>query len=104
MPNDLLELNLEQVNAVVAGYMEREIDAESHCILTGYYAGYYMGAKRPKKPGELIKRLVKSRDKLLGKNTSGSKDEPDIEFFKAMESKFARSRLRELVNDGEKVE
>lgn len=93
MPNDLLELSLEQVNAVVAGYSERELDMECHCILTGYYAGYYMGAKRPKKPSELIKKLVNSRSKINSKKKRTTREDPDIEFFQAMESKFARSKL-----------
>ena len=98
MPNDLLELSLEQVNAVVAGYSERELDMECHCILTGYYAGYYMGAKRPKKPGELMKKLVNSRKKATGTKKRKTREDPDIEFFQAMESKFARSKLEEWNN------
>lgn len=96
MPNDLLDLSLEQVNAVVAGYQDRELDLECHCILTGYYAGYYMGAKKPKKPGDLIRKLVRSRDKILGRNHENPATEPDIEFFQAMESKFAQHRLKEM--------
>lgn len=100
MPNDLLDLNLEQVNAVVAGGSEREITEECHCIITGYYAGYYMGAKKPKKPSEFINKLLRHADKISGKSSSSTKEDPDIEFFKSMESRFARNRLEELKNCG----
>lgn len=99
MPDALLDLNLEQVKAVVAGYSERELDAECRCILAGYYAGYYMGARRPKKPADLIRKLVKSHDKMRRGNQKVSCDEPDIEFFKSMDSKRARFKLKEMSKD-----
>ena len=99
MPDALLDLNLEQVKAVVAGYSERELDAECRCILTGYYAGYYMGAKRPKKPADLIRKLVKSHDKLRNSKHVAANEEPDVEFFRSMDSKRARFKLKEMSKD-----
>lgn len=96
MPNDLLDLSLEQVKAVVAGYQDRELDLECHCVLTGYYAGYYLGAKRAKKPGEIIKKLLHYRSKALNTHKDASSNEPDLEYLHAMDSKFAQHQLKEM--------
>lgn len=100
MPNALLDLSFEQVTAVIVGYGERLIDEESHAVLSGYYSGYYMGSKHPKSPGKVIQKLIKSKDKLDKKRNIKliPKEDPDIERFKELDSKFARSKLGGLVS------
>ena len=57
MPNELLDLNIGQVQAVIDGYSDRMLDENINAIWTGYYASYYFG-KHPKKPADIIKKLL----------------------------------------------
>ena len=57
MPDDLLNLNLGQVRAVIDGYSERILDDTIQSVWTGYYASYFFG-KHPKKPTEIIEKLM----------------------------------------------
>ena len=50
MPDDLLNLNLGQVQAVIDGYEERFTDSVCAAVWTGFYAGYYIRGKHTKKP------------------------------------------------------
>lgn len=57
MPDDLLNLNLGQVQAVINGYSDRIVDETIQCVWTGYYAAYFF-SKHPKKPTEIIQKLL----------------------------------------------
>lgn len=62
MPDDLLNLNLGQVQAVIDGYSERILDDTIQSVWTGYYASYFFG-KHPKKPTEIIEKLLQEKSK-----------------------------------------
>lgn len=86
MPNNLLELSLEQVRAVVAGYSDRLVDAEIAAVMTGYYSAYYTNTKRPKKPQKLIEAIMRAhRKKDSSKRTPA--EAPDIEEFMRREAR-----------------
>lgn len=69
MPDDLLNLNLGQVQAVIDGYSERIVDDTIQSVWTGYYAAYFF-SKHPKKPTEVIQKILKakSQNKSLSVN------------------------------------
>lgn len=94
MPDDLLNLSLEQVNAVVAGYSDRLIDAEISSVMTGYYTGHYTNSKHPKKPLIFIKKIYenhKKADKKRRKKTCVA--EPDVERYQRLEAiRLAQTR------------
>lgn len=88
MPNDLLELSLEQVNAVVAGYSDRLIDNEITAVMTGYYTGHYSNARHPKSPATFVKKIYDSHKKAENKRSKKHKnvDAPNVELFQRLEA------------------
>ena len=68
MPDDLLNLNLGQVQAAIDGYSERILDSTIQSVWTGYYAAYFF-SKHPKKPTEIIERLIQEKNKQRSSKT-----------------------------------
>lgn len=62
MPDELLNLNLGQVQAVIDGYSDRMLDENIQAIWTGYYAAYFF-SKHPKKPADIIQKLLAEQSK-----------------------------------------
>lgn len=94
MPDDLLNLNLGQVQAVIDGYSERILDDTIQSVWTGYYASYFF-SKRPKKPTEIIERLIQERNKQRsGKPvTKNSVDmDAEIELFAKRDLAFLQEK------------
>ena len=94
MPDDLLNLNLGQVQAVIDGYSERILDDTIQSVWTGYYASYFFG-KHPKKPTEIIEHLTKSSK--VHSSSSNSKSattdiESEIEKFAQRDLAFFNSK------------
>ena len=89
MPDELLNLNLGQVQAVIAGYSEKVLDAQINAIWTGYYASYYF-SKHPKKPTQLIKHLIDEYHKGNSKDTDTSDVDlqHEIDVFAQRDLKF----------------
>lgn len=91
-PNEVLELNLGQVQAVIDGYSYRLADEECNAIMAGYYSAYYQ-SKHPRKPTEIIKKLMQAaRDKVSGKRKSADYKVDmvdEIARFEEMERRFA---------------
>ena len=77
MPDDLLNLNLGQVQAVIDGYEERFIDSVCSAIWAGFYAGYYTRGRHPKKPTEIIASLATS-NKTSSYSSTKKSDSTDI--------------------------
>lgn len=69
MPDDLLNLNLGQVQAVIEGYSERITDDTIQSVWTGYYVAYFF-SKNHKKPTEVIERLLQERKNHANKHSS----------------------------------
>lgn len=88
MPDDLLNLNLGQVRAVIDGYSERILDDTIQSVWTGYYASYFFG-KHPKKPTEIIASLIASNKT----SSSGSNKKSDSTDIYAEIEKFAQRDL-----------
>lgn len=78
MPDDLLNLNLGQVQAVIEGYSERITDDTIQSIWTGYYASYFF-SKNHKKPTEVIERLLQSRSQHLATKNRHNVHDIDID-------------------------
>lgn len=95
MPDDLLNLNLGQVQAVIDGYEERFTDSICAAVWTGFYAGYYIRGKHTKKPTEIIASLTKSNKvHSSGSNhKSATTDiESEIEKFAQRDLAFFKSK------------
>ena len=94
MPDDLLNLNLGQVQAVIDGYSERILDDTIQSVWTGYYASYFFG-KHPKKPTEIIEKLMQEFNKKRYSQASLKQDvdmDAEIELFAKRDLAFLQER------------
>lgn len=88
MPDDLLNLNIGQVQAVIEGYSDRLIDQTVQAVWTGYYAAYFF-SKHPKKPTEIIQ-------KLLSEKSHGDSSRSDSKFNTDLEAEVDLFAQRDL--------
>ena len=94
MPDDLLNLNLGQVQAVIDGYSERILDGTIQSVWTGYYASYFFG-KHPKKPTEIIEKLMQEFHKKRYSQASLKQDvdmDAEIELFAKRDLAFLQEK------------
>lgn len=94
MPDDLLNLNLGQVQAVIDGYSERILDDTIQSVWTGYYASYFFG-KHPKKPTEIIEKLMQEFHKKRYSQASLKQDvdmDAEIELFAKRDLAFLQEK------------
>ena len=94
MPDDLLNLNLGQVQAVIDGYSERILDDTIQSVWTGYYASYFFG-KHPKKPTEIIEKLMQEFHKKRYSQASLKQDvdmDAEIERFAKRDLAFLQEK------------
>lgn len=94
MPNDLLDLNLGQVQAVIEGYDARVVDSVCQAVWTGYYAAYYF-SKHPKKPTEIIKQILSEttkEDKTRGNIHKAVDMDAEIELFAQRDLLFFQTK------------
>jgi hypothetical protein len=92
MPDQLLELNFDTLNAVIKGYEDRLFDQQLLEVHGGFWTGYYIGAKRPKPLKTIIEKMLNQKNKPTTKHS----DSIDVEAFKSMEEQFKhRQRLLE---------
>ena len=94
MPDDLLNLNLGQVQAVIDGYSERILDETIQSVWTGYYASYFFG-KHPKKPTEIIEKLMQEFHKKRYSQASLKQDvdmDAEIELFAKRDLAFLQEK------------
>ena len=94
MPNDLLELNLGQVQAVVAGYGDRMVDMQCLALYSGYYSGYYSNSRRPSSPSTLIDRIIRAHDR--SKRRSGRHSTKPVVDMDAEVARFKELEKRRL--------
>ena len=80
--------------AMHEGYYQRLSDLQDLAVVQGYWSGYYMGAKHPKTPGDIIE----------ARRTAGQQRErPDVfpENFLETERKFLQlAAERGVTRDG----
>ena len=91
MPDELLNLNLGQVQAVINGYSARLIDWQSMAVWSGYYSAYYTNAKHPKKPTEIITHFwdaYSERDSSRGNTTKSIDMDAELELFAQRDLRF----------------
>ena len=94
MPDDLLNLNLGQVQAVIDGYSERILDDTIQSVWTGYYASYFF-SKHPKKPTEIIKKLLQETSKEHPTQATINRDidmDAEIELFAKRDLAFLQEK------------
>ena len=94
MPNELLDLNRGQVQAVIDGYSERILDEVCNAVWTGYYAAYYF-SKHPKKPTEVIKKILNSNSKGASSRNTLKADvdmEAELEVFAQRDLAFLQMK------------
>ena len=95
MPDDLLNLNLGQVQAVINGYSERILDEMCNAVWIGYYAGYYSRAKNPQKPTTLIQNILSKNnigDSSRGNTTQDIDMDAELELFAQRDLAFLQMR------------
>ena len=94
MPDDLLNLNLGQVRAVIDGYSERILDDTIQSVWTGYYASYFF-SKHPKKPTEIIQKVLQETPKKYPNQVSLKRDidmDAEIELFAKRDLAFLQEK------------
>ena len=94
MPDDLLNLNLGQVQAVIDGYDARVVDSICQSVWTGYYAAYYF-SKHPKKPTEIVQRILSEtnkEDKSRGNTHADIDLDAEIELFAQRDLLFFQTK------------
>lgn len=95
MPDDLLNLNLGQVQAVIQGYSDRIVDWQTMAVWSGYYSAYFSNAKHPKKPTEIIKHIIheySKGDSSKGNTTRDVDMDSELELFAQRDLAFLQMR------------
>lgn len=93
-PHEVLDMNLDQFYAFVTGYSDKLICDECNAVWAGYYSAYFM-SKNPKKPGDIIKKIIHEHDKA-NKNTSHDTDidiNAEISKYEQLETRFVLAQL-----------
>lgn len=75
-------MSLDTLSACLEAHSENVINQQKMAVLTGYYAAYYVGAKHPKSPTELMSDLDASMYEQK------HVDDVDVEAFKEQERLF----------------
>lgn len=85
LPEQVLDMSLEQFTAVVSGYSEHLQDQQEVAVTYGYWAGYYSGEGR-KKP---VKMILDAIEKARYKKTGGTRaTDVNVDTFLERERKF----------------
>lgn len=88
MPNDVLDMSLDMVQAVINGYGDRMLDNQIIALQSGYWSAYYSGAKHPKPLHKIAEDMVNRHQKQDAKKLSAPKPDVDVDAFMAMEAQF----------------
>lgn len=92
-PDQVLDLNLDTLKAVIEGYQERLFDQRCIAVHQGYWAGYYMGSKHAKPLSTIIETMIRENNKAKAKRDNKNKVykpivEVDVEAFLEKERKL----------------
>ena len=88
MPNDVLDMSLDMVKAVVQGYGDRLLDHQIIALQTGYWSAYYAGAKHPKPVHVIAADMSQRHSKQSRADTTTTKPDVDVDAFLEMEAQF----------------
>lgn len=75
-------MSLDLLKACVEGYQERMTDQQILGVHTGFWAGYYSKAKKPKPIKTIVNKILNS------KKSEHVDDAPDVDAFLAQEQMF----------------
>ena len=89
-PNDVLDLNLDQLESYILGYSESMFDRQQDAVETGFWCGYYSNSKHPKPPSTIIDKMKVKRAK---KSKGTCTEDPDVALYEAREER--RKKLLE---------
>lgn len=81
-------MSLDVFKACANGYSDRMFDLRTLCIENGYWNAYYLASKHPKSFTEIIKKMIRSRNK----KHDDAEPEDIVASFKQREKKFNEMR------------
>ena len=92
LPNQVLDMSLPQLKAVIDGYQDHLFDLKCLAVIAGHWAGYFGNTKKPKSLKVILKDLLDSHIKSKKKHSNSSipKPEVDVEEFLRREEQFNR--------------
>lgn len=85
LPEQTLNMSLDQFNACVDGYSTRLLDQQKLAVQQGYWAGYYSRATHPKSLQSVINKMDPSQGRIQQHVA-----EVDVEEFLRREAQFNR--------------
>lgn len=88
MPNDILDMSLDMVQAVIKGYGDRILDNQIIALQSGYWSAYYSGVKHPKPVHKIAEDMVRRHKQSDAKKLSTPKPDVDVAAFLEMEAQF----------------
>lgn len=94
MPDDVLDMSLDMVRAVIAGYGDRMLDYQILALQSGYWSAYYSGSKHPKPMNQLAEDMVRRHQKQNKKRVSAPRPDVDVAAFLEREATF-QSKLKQ---------
>lgn len=86
LPEQTLDMSLDQFNACVDGYSIRLLDQQKLAAQQGYWTGYYSRTAHPKSLQSVINKIGQSQDKPQ-KHVA----EVDVEEFLRREAQFKKN-------------
>lgn len=98
MPNDVLDMSLDMVQAVINGYRDRMLDNQIIAVQSGYWSAYYSGAKHPKPVHKIAEDMVRRHKQQDAKKMSTPKPDVDVDAFLEMEAQF-KARMNNKAGD-----
>lgn len=85
LPEQTLDMSLDQFNACVDGYSTRLLDQQKLAVQQGYWSGYYSRATHPKSLQSVINKMDQSQGRIQQHVA-----EVDVEEFLRREAQFNR--------------
>lgn len=86
LPEQTLDMSLDQFNACVDGYSARLLDQQKIAVQQGYWAGYYSCATRPKSLQSIINKMDQPQGRVQQHVA-----EVDVEEFLRREARFKQN-------------
>lgn len=87
-------MSMDVFRACIQGYADHVFDMQLLGVQSGYWAGYYSRAKKPKPIKSIIQNMLREKNRDT-KHTKGVRaPEVDVAGFLAMEQKFKEKQTR----------
>lgn len=86
LPEQTLDMSLDQFNACVDGYSTRLLDRQKIAVQQGYWAGYYFRAAHPKSLQSIINKMDQPQGRVQQHVA-----EVDVEEFLRREARFKQN-------------